>query len=137
MGMAEDWNPETDVSNELLEYLPPEVLETFTPEQRAALWGAAKPSSWRHHTVDIRISLPLFGRRLFMTVVAGTERRAGARRRRDARIRPFLTASNVVFLAVMFVLAVGIGSVLMDLLDWLTSVFNTMAPAASGIVSPK
>jgi hypothetical protein len=135
--MADDWKPEADVSNELLERLPPEVLETFTPEQRSALWGAAKPSSWRHHPIDIRISLPLFGGRLFMAVVAGAERRSGSRRRRDARIRPFLTVSNVIFLAVMFVIAVGIGSVLTDMLNWLTNEFNTVAPAASGLVTPK
>lgn len=135
--MADDWNPETDVSNELLDRLPPEVLETFTPDQRAALWGAAKPSSWRHHPVDLRISIPIGGGRLFMAVVAGAEKRSGSRRRRDSRIRPFFTASNVIFLAVLFLIAVGIGSVLTDVLNWLTNEFNIMAPTASGVVGPK
>lgn len=135
--MADDWKPETNVSNDLLDQLPPEILETFTPEQRAALWGATKPSSWRHHPIDIRVSLPLFRVRLFMAVVGGAERRSSSRRRRDARLRPFLTVSNVIFLAIMFVIAVGIGAVLSDVLNWLSSEFNTVAPTASGIVSPK
>ncbi len=135
--MAEDWNPETEVSNELLDRLPPEVLETFTPEQRSALWGAAKPSSWRHHPIDMRVSLPLFGGRIFMAVVAGAERRSGGRRRRDAHMRPFFTPSNVIFLAAMFLIAVAVGAVLTDALNWLTSEFNTISPAASGPVAPK
>jgi hypothetical protein len=135
--MADDWNPETEVSNELLDRLPPEILETFTPEQRAALWGAAKPSSWRHHPIDIRVSLPLFGFRLFMAVVAGIERRSSGRRRRDARLRPFLTVSNILFLAAMFVIAVAVGSVLTDVLDWLNTEFNAITPTAGGMVGPK
>ncbi|HEY1722201.1 MAG TPA: hypothetical protein VGG27_13220 [Magnetospirillaceae bacterium] len=135
--MADDWNPEEDVSNELLERLPAEVLETFTPEQRAALWGAVKPSSWRYHPIDIRASLPLFGNRLFFVAVGGIERRSGNRRRRDARLRPFFTGSNVVFLAVMFLIAVGIGAVLSDVLDWFTNEFNVVAPVAHGLVDGK
>jgi hypothetical protein len=135
--MADEWNPETSVSNELLDRLPPEVLETFTPEQRAALWGAAKPSSWRHHPIDIRISLPFFGFRLFMTVISGLERRSFNRRRRDSRTHPFFTLSNVIFLAVMFIGAVALGSVLTDLLHWLTEVFDLTVPAATGVLAPK
>ena len=29
----------------LLDRIPPEVAETFTPAQRAALWSAVKPTS--------------------------------------------------------------------------------------------
>lgn len=135
--MAGDWNPETDVSNEFLERLPPEVLETFTPEQRSALWSAAKPSSWRYHPIDIRLSVPLLGSRLFLTVVSGIERRSGSRRKRDSRVRPFFTAGNLVFLVAMFVAAVALGSVLTDVLDWLTHAFDQITPAAKGVVVPK
>lgn len=135
--MADDWNPETDVSNEFLERLPREVLETFTPEQRSALWGAAKPSSWRYHPIDIRISLPLPGSRLFLTVVSGIERRSSSRRRRDGRVRPFFTAGNIVFLVAIFVVAVALGSVLTDALKWLTTEFGMITPAATGVVAPR
>lgn len=135
--MADDWNPETDVSNEFLERLPREVLETFTPEQRSALWAAAKPSSWRYHPIDIRISLPLPGSRLFLTVVSGIERRSSSRRRRDGRVRPFFTAGNIVFLVAIFVVAVALGSVLTDALKWLTTEFSMITPAATGVVAPR
>lgn len=135
--MAGDWNPETDVSNEFLERLPPEILETFTPEQRAALWGAAKPSSWRYHPIDIRISLPLPGSRLFLAIVSGIERRSGSRRRRDLRVRPLFTAANIIFLVIVFAVAVAIGSVLTDAINWLSDEFSLIAPAAKGVVVPK
>lgn len=135
--MAGDWNPETDTSNEFLERLPPEVLETFTPEQRAALWSAQKPSSWRYHPIDIRLSVPLPGARWFLTIVSGIERRGGSRRRRDARVRPFFTAGNVIFLVAMFVAAVALGSVLIDVLNWLNETFNQIAPSATGVLDSK
>jgi hypothetical protein len=135
--MADEWNPETSVSNDLLDRLPPEVLETFTPEQRAALWGAARPSTWRYHPIDIRISLPFLGMRWFLTVVSGVERRSPNRRRRDSRTHPFLTISNIIFLAVMFFAAVALGSVLTDLLHWLTEQFSLTVPSATGVVAPR
>ena len=135
--MAGDWDPETDVSNEFLERLPPEILETFTPEQRAALWGAAKPSSWRYHPIDIRLSLPLLRARLFLAVVSGIERRSSSRRRRDIQVRPLFTAANIIFLVAMFVVAVALGSVLTDVINWLADRFSMIAPAAKGVVVPK
>lgn len=135
--MANEWNPETSVSNELLDRLPPEILETFTPEQRAALWGAAKPSTWRRHPIDIRLSVPFFSMRIFMAVVSGAERRSPGRRRRDARTHPFFTATNLIFLIAMFVAAVAIGSVLTDVLQWLTDTLNLTVPTATGVLQPK
>ncbi len=135
--MADEWNPEAEIKNELLDRLPPEILETFTPEQRAALWGAAKPITWRHHPIDIRISLPLLRARLFVAVVAGGERRSPDRRRRDSRTHPFFTATNLVFLVAMFVIAVAVGSVLTDVLQWVTDQLSLSAPVATGIVQPK
>jgi len=135
--MAEDWNPEHDVSNELLDRLPPEVLETFTPDQRAALWGAAKQSSWRAHPIDIRISLPLGFGNLFFAVVSGLERRTRGRVKRDARAHPFLTPANIFFLIALFAIAVGLGTVLTDLLDWVSDQLHAIAPSAGGTVAPK
>src|SRR5579862_9615582 len=116
--MADDWNPEQDVGNDLLDRLPPEVLETFTPEQRAALWGAGKPSSWRAHPIDIRVSVPLGIGNLFFAVVSGVERRSRNRVKRDSRSHPFLTPANIVFLFLVFVVALALGSVLTEVLDW-------------------
>src|SRR5208282_3909864 len=135
--MAEEWNPEQDVTNDLLDRLPPEVLETFTPEQRAALWGAARPASWKAHPIDIRVSMPLGFGNLFFAVVSGLERRSRGRVKRDSRSHPFLTPANVIFLIVLFVVAVALGSVLTEVLDWLSAQIALLTPSASGVVAPK
>jgi hypothetical protein len=87
----------------LLERVPPEVAETFTPAQRAALYNAIKPVSWRRHPINIRLSFPVFGQRYFVTVVGGVERRSDVRLHRERRIFPLRTTGNILFL-------LGIGS---------------------------
>lgn len=82
----------------LLDRIPPEVAETFTEEQRAALWTAVKPVSWRRHPVNIRLSFPIVGGRFFITVVGGPEKRSDERRRRERRMFPLRTSGNIFFL---------------------------------------
>lgn len=82
----------------LLDRIPPEVVDSFTPAQRAALWNATKPISWRRHPVNIRLSFPIIGGRYFVTVVAGPERRSEERRVRERLMFPVRTAGNVLFL---------------------------------------
>jgi hypothetical protein len=82
----------------LLNRVPPEIAETFTAEQRAALWNAAKPVSWRRHPINLRLSIPLIGVRYFITVVGGVEKRSAERRVRERRMFPLRTAGNILFL---------------------------------------
>lgn len=82
----------------LLDRIPPDVAETFTPAQRAALWSAVKPVSWRRHPVNIRLSFPIVGGRFFITVVGGPEKRSGERRERERRMFPLRTLGNILFL---------------------------------------
>jgi hypothetical protein len=135
--MPADWNPEDDVVNDLIDRLPPEILETFTPDQRAALWSAAKPSTWHSHPVDIRFTLPLVGLKVFLTVVSGAERRGRSRRVRDAWLHPVFTPVNTLFLIVLIALSVALGTVLNDVLAWLATQIHMIAPSAGGLVAPK
>ncbi len=135
--MPADWNPEDDVVNDLIDRLPPEILETFTPDQRAALWSAAKPSTWHSHPVDIRFTLPLVGLKVFLTVVSGAERRGRSRRFRDAWLHPVFTPVNTLFLIVLIALSVALGTVLNDVLAWLATQIHMIAPSAGGLVAPK
>lgn len=57
-----------------LSRLPPEFVRSLTSEQRALLLQSLPGRAWRRHPVDLRFSIPWFGRGLFVTVVAGTER---------------------------------------------------------------
>lgn len=82
----------------LLDRIPPEVVETFTPAQRAALWSAVKPVSWHRHPVNIRLSFPIIGGHFFVTVVGGPEKRAVERRDRERRMFPLRTMGNILFL---------------------------------------
>lgn len=86
----------------ILANLPPEVVESFTPEQRAALWRASTPMSWRRFPIDLRLSLPFGRRRYFLTLVAGPERRAPERRRREETLHPWVTRLNLLFLLCLF-----------------------------------
>jgi len=98
--------------DDLLGNLPPGMLASFTPEQRAALWNAAKPLSWRRHPVNIRLTFPFFGRRHFVTIVAGADRRGPERIHRERVMHPWHTIGNVLFLLGMggtFYLAAVIG----------------------------
>lgn len=89
---------DVEAKNPLLARFPPELLDTLTPEQRAILWNAANSPSWAKHPVNIRLTLPMFGRHMFMTVVAGPERRGGDRVRRERTLHPVRTIANMLFL---------------------------------------
>jgi len=99
-------------ATDLLARLPPEILESLTPEQRAALWKASKSGTWKRHAINIRLSLPLFGHRMFLTIVGGADRRAPDRVRRESRFHPLRTAGNALFLisvAIAFYLVAILG----------------------------
>lgn len=81
-----------------MDRIPPEVMASFTPQQRAALWNALRPVSWRRHPVNIRLSFPIIGGRYFLTVVGGPEKRGDERRLRDRVIFPLRTTGNILFL---------------------------------------
>lgn len=82
----------------LLDRLPPDVVGSFTEDQRAALWSAVKPATWRRHPVNIRLSFPLPSGRYFVTVVCGHERRSPERLSRERRVFPLRTFGNLLFL---------------------------------------
>ncbi len=94
----------------LLANLPDTVVDSLTPEQRAALWSASKPLSWRRHPVNIRLTFSFFGRRHFVTIVAGSERRGPDRIKRERKVHPLHTVGNVLFMlglaGVFYLLAV-------------------------------
>lgn len=89
--------PEASLEN-LLDRLPPEVVDTLTSDQRAALWSAVKPMSWQRHPINLRLSVGLLGKRWFLTVVGGEEKRGPERLKRERRLYPLQTAGNLLFL---------------------------------------
>lgn len=89
----------TDGAFEMLfDRIPVEVAQTFTQAQRAALYSAVKPTTWKRHPINIRLSFPFLGGRYFITVVGGPEKRGADRLAREHRMFPFRTVGNIMFL---------------------------------------
>ena len=78
---------------------PTEVLRELDDEQREAVNELLAFQSWQRHPVDIRLTLPwLGGRRYYLTLIAGPEKRSDIRQRTDRARRPFLTGNNLAAL---------------------------------------
>lgn len=96
-GLPEDSVSRAIELNWLFARLPPWVVDTLSNDQREAIHRVVADSEWNRPPVNIRMSLPLFGRRFFMTVVAGEEMRSTARRRHDRNRYPLRTLANIFF----------------------------------------
>ncbi len=74
--------------------IPADVAATFTAVQLDAVkraFGARTPGA---HTVDIRFSVPLVVRSVYVVVLAGSERRQLTRRAVERAFRPLWTVAN-------------------------------------------
>ena len=106
--MAEETSNSNDKgAGDPLAALPEEVREGLTEAQRTAIAEALGAARWRRHLIDIRLSLPLVLSRYYVTMVAGRERRSGARRSQDRDRHPLRTAGNLAFLVIVVVTLYG------------------------------
>lgn len=88
--------------------LPPTVLNGLTPDQKRAIGATLVAGGAHRPPVSIRFSLPLLFRRIFFTVVAGSEKRSTRRLADDRRHNPLWTLGNSIFMVstgAMFFLA--------------------------------
>ena len=85
------------LGNWLFERLPPWIVDTLSTEQKEAIHQAVTDPSWQRHVVNIRISLPFFRRRYYVTVVGGEEQRTAERRAHERNRYPLRTISNIFF----------------------------------------
>lgn len=81
----------------LLLRLPDEVVDILTEEQKERLTRVHVDDAWRRHPVDVRMSVPWFGKRFYMTVIAGEEKRGRGRRDLDKSKYPVHTIGNLFF----------------------------------------
>jgi len=56
-----------------------------------------KSGEWKKHPVNFRFSLPFFGRRFYLTLVAGGEQRGPQRINHERAKHPVMTAGNIFF----------------------------------------
>lgn len=83
---------------QIVERIPLELKESYTPEQLDAFRDAIAHLSWRRHIVDIRLS----GLGMYWVMLAGQERRSNKRLRIERRDYPLWTAPNLLVFLTMF-----------------------------------
>ncbi|MEB3213133.1 MAG: hypothetical protein VKL39_17410 [Leptolyngbyaceae bacterium] len=91
----------------LCHQLPPETLATFNAEQLAALEEAIV-QTWRNHPFDVRLTLPLFRKKIYVVIVAGLERRSSTRIRQERNAHPIWKPVNLAVIALIATSAVGL-----------------------------
>ncbi len=120
-----------------MERIPSDVRSSFTPVQLAALQTALKP---RRHTVDLRLSLPWLGKRFYLVILAGEERRSPLRRRLESQLHPLWTPGNLIILfsasALMLLSIYVIISQVFGVVLWPPTAQPTTQPTAQPSVQP-
>lgn len=108
-------NPAFD---KILARIPPEIAATLTNEQLEAIEEAlSKNNTLNHHPVDIRVSLPVPGRRTYIVLLAGSERRHYKRLRVEKLNHQVWTPVNITILVFFALLVTGFTSILYNVLD--------------------
>ena len=97
-----DWHPEM---LRLMVNIVPEVRSTFSVEQMYALAHALRPAI-RRHALEYRVSLPFFGRRFYVALFAGPERRTLDRLEASGQLR-----LDVRLIALSLLLCVTVGAI--------------------------
>ena len=92
---------------QFFERIPTDVADTFTDDQLDAVKLAFGTRSRGGHAVDIRLSIPLLVRRVYVVFLAGGERRSAGRRRLERALRPVWTAANAMVILAFLVLLTG------------------------------
>ena len=84
--------------NWLFARLPEWVLDSLTPDQAKEIHAVITDPSRTRPPVNIRIGFPFFGRRFFLTIVGGEEKRGVERRKHERHHYPLRTMANVFFI---------------------------------------
>lgn len=74
--------------NALLARMPHDVQSSFTHDQIRALHTATQQLRWGQHSLDMRLSLPVLGRRMYLVLIGGSERRSPERLIQEGRMAP-------------------------------------------------
>ncbi len=90
--------------------IDPEVAETFTPEQLSAIHLAFALRTLPRHSLDFRRSIPFPWGRYYLAVVAGREKRGGARRAADRAVRGAGKAIDIALVSVIAAIVIVFGA---------------------------
>ena len=79
--------------------LPLAPDENVTEATESGALDALRAERWgNHHPVNIRLSIPFFTRRYYLTVIAGKEQRSTERLAEEREKHPLATTANMIFL---------------------------------------
>ncbi|MCH8183257.1 MAG: hypothetical protein IID55_08740 [Proteobacteria bacterium] len=101
-------------ADQFIASMPGDVAATFSADQHSAIAGVLHQRAWRRSRINVRVSLPLLSRRVFLTLVAGIDKRSAARRADERSIHPLRTLGNLLFMGTL--LAVPYGALAIGLL---------------------
>lgn len=85
-----------------------DVAASFTPEQRRAIKLMFASRASRRHSLDIRRSVSIFGKRFYIVLLGGVERRDKERLRREGMVSGMLDAIASLIGIVALLIPVGI-----------------------------
>ena len=108
---AQDINTTAEHAIPLLDRLPEALRASLTPEQQHAFSAFTEPAATSAHPVDLRVTLPVPGRPMFVSVLAGPERRSRTRRSLERARHPLRTIGNIAFLGSSLVGVYALGLV--------------------------
>ena len=105
--------------------LTPDEGVTEAPES-GALEAPRAEGCGNHHPVSIRLNIPFFTRRYYLTVIAGKEQRSTERLAEEREKQPLTTTANMIFpFTVGFVLGGSCWIGLQAMATWLWRVVVT------------
>jgi hypothetical protein len=87
--------------------IPKQVASTFTAAQLDAVKRAFGARYRGTHTIDVRLSLPLWRHSIYLVLLAGSERRTFDRRLLERLLGKVWTFANAVVLGVFLVMFAG------------------------------
>ena len=87
---------EGTVNNWLFAQLSPDTLESLSESQKQALHEAITDPK-AGPPVNIRLTIPFWGRQFYLTVLSGQEKRSWGRRRHERSHYPLRTLANIFF----------------------------------------
>lgn len=82
----------------LFNSIPPEIANSFTTAQLAALKQALSQNNWTRHPVDIRMSVPFPRPGFYLVFLAGRERRSPERRQAYRNANKLWTWNNSILI---------------------------------------
>jgi len=90
---------ETNPQDRLLHHrLDGDFVASLEDWQRHAITEALETAKWSNqHPLNLRLSIPLFKRRFYLTIVGGPEQRTQARLKEERHTHPIRSVVNLLF----------------------------------------